>query len=287
MTNIILQSCFIFLWGSAFIAAKFGLADAGPFSMLLTRFFIVTIIFILLVIVFRNSWPKFNQISHLFLVGLLLHGFYLGGVFYAISVGTPAGISSLIVSLHPALTCVFAIILTSEKIRIDQWIGVILGIIGVYIVTWPKLGGEIPIIGFISCVIALTGISYATIHQKKYLSDMNILSGNAFQAFAACIFFLLVISFIEPYKFNLSLNLLLSMLYLIFPVSIGAISILMILIRRGEIAKTASLFFLCPLVTAFLGFVIFDEKLGLVGLIGFCITSSGVWLVNRTLNLKT
>ena len=286
MTNIILQFTFIFLWGSAFIAAKFGLADAGPFSMLLTRFLIVTILFILLVIISRNPWPKINEISHLFLVGLLLHGFYLGGVFYSISLGTPAGISSLIVSLHPALTCVFAIIIINEKIRIDQWIGIILGIIGVSIVTWPKIGGEIPIFGFISCVIALTGISYATIHQKKYLSKMNILSGNAFQAFAASIFFLFVISFIEPYELNLSLNLILSILYLIFPVSIGAISILMILIRRGEIVKTASLFFLCPLVTAFLGFIIFEEKLGFIGLVGFSITSLGVWFVNRNLRVN-
>ena len=132
--------------------------------MLATRFVIVTLIFSFLVLAFKRSWPKFNQLPHIFLVGILLHGFYLGGVFFAISLGTPAGISSLIVSLHPVLTCILAVILIKENVKFDQWLVIIFGIIGVYIVTWPRLGGEIPILGFISCVTSLIGISYATIH---------------------------------------------------------------------------------------------------------------------------
>ena len=147
MTNLILQLSFIFLWGSAFVAAKFGLIDAGPFSMLATRFIIVTLIFSLLVIIFKKSWPKKSEIPHLFLVGILLHGFYLGGVFYSISKGMPTGIAALIVTLQPVLTNVLSGPLLKEKVSFKQWIGVLLGFIGACLVLGFEIGNTLPIIG--------------------------------------------------------------------------------------------------------------------------------------------
>tara|TARA_B100000131_G_scaffold319769_1_gene366341 strand:- start:15 stop:881 length:867 start_codon:yes stop_codon:yes gene_type:complete len=287
MTDLILKIGFIFLWASAFVAAKLGLGDAGPFSMLSIRFAIVAIIFALMVVVFKNSWPQKKEIKHLAIVGVLLHGFYLGGVFYSISKGTPAGIASLIVSIHPILTCFLAVKIIKEKITLEQWIGVFLGMMGVILVIWPRIGGEISLIGLISCIIALSGISYATIHQKKYLHEMDILSGNTFQAFFAAIFFLLLLITIEPFYFDISLKLMIAMTWLTILVSLGAISILMILIRRSKVANTASLFFLAPPVSAILGYIVFNETLSFWGIIGFGIACTGVWLVNKPKNINS
>ena len=284
MIDLLLKIAFIFLWASAFVAAKLGLSDAGPFSMLAIRFVIVAFIFASIVILFRAKWPKRNQILHIGLVGILLHGFYLGGVFFSITKGTAAGISSLIVSLHPVLTCILATLIIKEEIKVDKWIGIVLGFIGVVIVVWPRLGGELPLIGFVSCIIALIAISFGTIIQKKYLENMDILGGNTVQAVFAAIFFSILLIFFEPFKFNPSKELIISMTWLILLVSLGAISILMLLIRRGEMSSTASLFFLAPPVSAILGYLVFKEELNASGIVGFIVACTGVWLVNRKPN---
>ena len=284
MIDLLLKIAFIFLWASAFVAAKLGLSDAGPFSMLAIRFVIVSFIFATIVFLFRAKWPKKNEVLYIGLVGILLHGFYLGGVFFSITKGTAAGISSLIVSLHPVLTCILATLIIKEDIKVDKWIGIFLGFIGVLIVVWPRLGGELPLIGFISCVIALVAISFGTIIQKKYLENMDILGGNTIQAVFAAIFFSILLIFFEPFKFNLSKELIISMTWLIILVSLGAISILMLLIRRGEMSSTASLFFLAPPVSAILGYLVFKEELNVSGIIGFIVACTGVWLVNRKPN---
>jgi len=284
MIDLLLKIAFIFLWASAFVAAKLGLSDAGPFSMLAIRFVIVAFIFASIVILFRAKWPKKNQILHIGLVGILLHGFYLGGVFFSITKGTAAGTSSLIVSLHPVLTCILATLIIKEEIKVDKWIGIVLGFIGVVIVVWPRLGGELPLIGFVSCIIALIAISFGTIIQKKYLENMDILGGNTVQAVFAAIFFSILLIFFEPFKFNPSKELIISMTWLILLVSLGAISILMLLIRRGEMSSTASLFFLAPPVSAILGYLVFKEELNASGIVGFIVACTGVWLVNRKPN---
>ena len=252
--------------------------------MLAIRFVIVSFIFATIVFLFRAKWPKKNEILYIGLVGILLHGFYLGGVFFSITKGTSAGISSLIVSLHPVLTCILATLIIKEDIKVDKWIGIGLGFIGVLIVVWPRLGGELPLIGFVSCIVALVAISFGTIIQKKYLENMDILGGNTIQAVFAAIFFSILLIFFEPFKFNLSKELIISMTWLILLVSLGAISILMLLIRRGEMSSTASLFFLAPPVSAILGYLVFKEELNVSGIIGFIVACTGVWLVNRKPN---
>ena len=116
--------------------------DAGPFSMLAVRFIIVRFLFALIALIFKAKWPKIKDIPNIIVVGILLHGFYLGGVFFAISKGTSAGLSSLVVSIHPILTCFLAVILIKESITIEKWIGVFLGFFGMIIVIWPRLGGS-------------------------------------------------------------------------------------------------------------------------------------------------
>ena len=165
-----------------------------------------------------------------------------------------------------------------ESITIEKWIGIFLGFFGMIIVIWPRLGGELPLIGFISCCVALTAISFGTVIQKRYLEHMEILGGNTIQAISAAIFFALALNFTEPFKFNLTIDLFISMSWLILMVSIGAISILMLLISRGRMSSTASLFFLAPPVSAILGYFIFKETYSLLSVIGIFLLLSGVIL---------
>lgn len=154
-----LPAVFILLWSSAFISAKYGLPDAGPFSFLLTRFVIVFLLFGTIALILRRPWPRGLMIVNLLFVGVLMHGFYLGGVFFAIAQGMPAGLAALIVSIQPVLTAALGVWLLDERPAPAQWLGIALGTVGVVLVLWPRLGGDIPLLGLVSCIVSLLAIT--------------------------------------------------------------------------------------------------------------------------------
>lgn len=281
MSIRILPVAFILLWSSAFISAKYGLPDAGPFSFLLTRFVVVMVLFGGLGLLLRRPWPRGAALSHMAVVGVLMHGVYLGGVFFAISRQMPAGLSSLIVSLQPILTAVLGIWLLGERPRPMQWLGIGLGAAGVVLVLWPRLGGAVPLVGFLACLVALLAITVATIWQKRHGGGMDMLTGNAVQAVAAAAFYAVAVVLFEPYRVVWTLEFSLAFGWLVFGVSLGAVTILMLLIRRGSAAATTSLFFLVPPVSALMAWLAFGETLGAGGIAGLLIATAGVWLVNR------
>ncbi len=281
MSEKFFPAVFVLLWASAFISAAYGLSGAGPFSFLFIRFAIAAILFFVLLAFFRPALLKQRQVLPLIVVGVLMHGIYLGGVFYAISLGTSAGVAALISSSHPVLTAMLSLPLTGIRVRSLQWLGIGLGFLGVLAVVWPKLGGELPVAGLAACVFAAIGMALATGLQKRYVGDADLLASNTLQALAAAGFFGLLLIFIEPFHFEVTTPVILSMAWLVIFVSLGAISILMLLIRKGQIAATSSLFFLVPPVSALLDYFIFNERLGMLGILGFILASTGVWLVNR------
>ena len=272
---------FILLWSSAFISAKLGLPHAGPFSFLLTRFVIVFLLFAAIAILLRRPWPRLEMIPDLVFVGVLMHGFYLGGVFFSIAQGMPAGLSALIVSTQPVLTAALGIWLLDERPAPMQWLGIALGAAGVVMVLWPRLGGDVPMIGFVSCIVSLLAITFGTIWQKRHGGGMDLLSGNAIQALAAASFYAVVVLIFEPYHMTWTGEFTLAMGWLVLAVSLGAVSILMYLIRHGSAAATTSLFFLVPPSSAIMAWIAFGEALGPIGLAGLGVTTAGVWLVNR------
>ena len=278
---------FILLWSSAFISAKYGLPDAGPFSFLLTRFVIVFLLFGAIAVAMRRPWPRGPMLANLMFVGVLMHGFYLGGVFFSIAQGMPAGLSALIVSTQPVLTAALGVWLLDERPAPAQWLGIVLGAAGVVLVLWPRLGGDIPLIGFVSCIVSLLAITFGTIWQKRHGGGMDLLSGNAMQALAAAMFYGAIVLVFEPYRVEWTMEFSLALGWLIFAVSLGAVSILMVLIKRGSAAATTSLFFLVPPASAIMAWAVFGEALGPMGLAGLGITTAGVWLVNRRVGDKT
>jgi drug/metabolite transporter (DMT)-like permease len=213
--------------------------------------------------------------------GVLFHGFYLGGVFYSISIGMPTGIAALIVTLQPVLTNALSGPILGEKVAVKQWIGVLLGFIGATLVLGLDVGSDIPLLGLIATIIALIAITSSTIWQKKLSNNLPLSVSNFYQAVGGCFFHILIIIFFtEPY-INFSRTFIIAMSHQIFLVSFGAFTILMFLIKKNSASKTVSIFFLIPATSAFMAWVFLNESLTNLDIIGFLITTVGVYIATR------
>ena len=273
---------FILLWSSAFITTKPIVDNSEPFSALAFRFFFVAIGFLLFSLYSKNliAIKKKNQLEFL-ISGVLFHGFYLGGVFFSISIGMPAGIAALIVTLQPILTNILSGPILNEKISIKQWIGAILGFIGATLVLGLDLGTDIPVLGLIATIVALIAITSSTIWQKKLSNNIPLAVSNFYQAIGGCLFHtLIVIFFTKPY-INFTTTFFIAMSHQIFLVSFGAFTILMFLIKKNSANKTVSIFFLIPAVSALMGWFFLDEILTKIDLMGFFIATLGVYIATR------
>ena len=274
---------FVLLWSSAFITTLPIVLNSDPFSALAFRFFFVAVCFFIYSIVKKIKIKvNFRNLFNSFSTGILFHGFYLGGVFYAIFVGLPTSIVALIVTLQPILTNILAGYFLNEEVNIYQWIGVILGFTGAVMVIGFDIGSKLPVKGLTAGVIALIAITTSTIWQKKISNDIPLPVNNMYQAIGAVIFHLIIIILIfEDAFIIINLEFLLAMSHQVFLVSLGAFSILMYLIKNNSASKTVSLFFLIPAVTATMAWIFLGENLSLVDVIGFIITSIGVFISTR------
>ena len=273
---------FIFLWSSAFITTKPIIDNSDPFSALAFRFFLVALGFYLFTLYSSQSIiiQRKNLIESL-LSGVLFHGLYLGGVFYSISIGMPTGIAALIVTLQPVLTNALSGKILNEKVTKKQWIGVLLGFVGAVIVLGFDVGTKIPLLGLIATIVALVAITTSTIWQKKLSNNLPLSVSNFYQAIGGCVFhILIVIFFAEPY-INFSQTFLIEMSHQIFLVSFGAFTILMYLIKNNSASKTVSIFFLIPATSAFMAWLFLNESLTNLDLLGFLITTIGVYIATR------
>ena len=273
---------FILLWSSAFITTKPIVDNSNPFAALAFRFFFVAVGFYLFSLYSKNSIIiKRNNLIESVLSGMLFHGFYLGGVFYSISIGMPAGIAALIVTLQPIFTNILSGPILNEKITIKQWFGAILGLVGAILVLGLDLGADIPVLGLIATIIALIAITSSTIWQKKISNNLPLSVSNFYQAIGGCLFHtLIIILFVKPY-IDFTTTFFIAMSHQIFLVSFGAFTILMYLIKKNSANKTVSIFFLIPAVSAIMGWFFLGEILTYIDLIGFFIATIGVYIATR------
>ena len=273
---------FIILWSSAFITTKPLIDNSDPFSALAFRFSIVTIGFFLFSLYSKQKIliNKKNFIESFF-SGVLFHGLYLGGVFYSISKGMPTGIAALIVTLQPILTNALSGPILNEKVSRKQWIGVLLGFFGAALVLGYDIGSDIPLIGLVATIIALIAITSSTIWQKKLSNNLPLSVSNMYQALGGVTFhIIIIIIFTEPY-INFSQKFIIAMSHQIFLVSFGAFTILMYLIKNNSASKTVSIFFLIPATSAFMAWLFLNENLTNLDLLGFLITTIGVYIATR------
>jgi len=273
---------FVLLWSSAFITTKPIIDNSDPFAALAFRFALVAVGFFLFSIYSKQKIlvNKRNFFESLF-SGVLFHGFYLGGVFYSISIGMPTAIAALIVTLQPVLTNALSGPILNEKVSIKQWVGVLLGFVGAGLVLGFDVGSKIPLAGLVATIIALLAITFSTLWQKKLSNNLPLSVSNMNQALGGCLFHLLVIIlFIDPY-IDFSQTFIIAMSHQVFLVSFGAFTILMYLIKNNSASKTVSIFFLIPATSAFMAWLFLNENLTRLDLLGFLITSIGVYIATR------
>jgi len=273
---------FIVLWSSAFITTKPIIDNSDPFAALGFRFFFVAIGFYIFLIYTKQSLivKKINLINSIF-SGILFHGFYLGGVFFSISIGMPTSLAALIVTLQPILTNILSGPILNEKITLKQWIGAFLGFIGATLVLGFDIGTSIPILGLVATIVALIAITLSTIWQKKISNNLSLSVSNFYQAVGGCLFhFVIMIFFSRPY-IDFTKTFFIAMSHQIFLVSFGAFTILMFLIKKNSASKTVSIFFLIPAVSAIMAWFFLDEVLYKIDILGFLITTIGVYIATR------
>lgn len=274
---------FVLLWSTGFLGARLGLPHSGPLTFLALRYVLAAGLLLLVALATRAPWPRrLSEVGHYAVAGLLVHGLYLGGVYIGISLGVEAGVSALIVGLQPLLTAALAGVLLGERVAPRQWAGLCLGLIGVALVLARKIGlGSGDLLGGFACVVALLGITAGTLYQKRYCAIMDLRTGGVVQFTAACVATAPLALVFENSHIDWTGEFVFALLWLVIVLSLGAVSLLYVLIQRDAAAQVASLFFLVPPCTALIAWPLFGEKLGPVALSGMALTAAGVAFASR------
>jgi drug/metabolite transporter (DMT)-like permease len=272
---------FVVLWSSGFIGTKTGVMHAEPMTFLSLRMSLLVLLLGALVVVMRPRWPSAQCVWHNVVAGLGVHGLYLGGVSIAIAQGLPAGLAALIVALQPILTSTVANRWLGERVAPHQWLGLVLGLFGVWLVVHERTGGsETPLIGWVAIFIGLIGITAGTLYQKHFAGGADWRIGLLVQYAAAGALFVLGALLFETRVVQWTPQFIFALSWSAFVLSLGAIWLFYFMIRRTAAMRVTSLFYLTPPVTALMAWFLFDERLAPLALLGMAICVAGVFLVN-------
>ncbi len=274
---------FVGVWSTGFVVARLAMPHAPPITFLSWRYALSLLAFGLWIRWAGVAWPQGRaQWGHLAVSGVLMHAGYLGGVWAAVKAGIPAGTVALIVGLQPLLTALWVSGRGQMRVAGWQWAGLALGLIGLLLVVWPKLAtGEVTGFNLGLSLLALVSITAGTLYQKRHLRPVDVRSGNFVQLLAA-LAVSLPLAWIEPGGMDWHPDLLLALAWSVLGLSLGASSLLMLLIQRGAATRVTSLFYLVPPCTALLAWWLFDERLGSATWAGMALCALGVGLVLRS-----
>lgn len=273
---------FVLMWSTGFIAAKYAAPVAGPFSLLALRFVLVVPLLALAAALLDRRWPRGRAAIDAMVAGALIHGLYLGGVFYAVKHGLPAGLTGLVVGLQPLLTAGFARVVLGERIGLAHLIGLAVGLVGLAMVLAPKLGttdGFSPSVVVVA-IAAVASIAFGTVYSKRFSGGVDLVAGTALQ-FVGASLVLAPFAVAEGLHFVPSLQLALVAAWLVLVLSIGAVLLLLAMMRHGAVSKVATLFYLVPPTTAGLAYLMFGETLEPVQLIGTALVVGAVFVATR------
>lgn len=278
---------FVILWSTGFLGAKYGLPHAEPLTFLSIRYALVIVLMTAIAWAMKAPWPRdLRQVVHIGVTGLLVQAVYLGGVFVAIHKGLPAGVAALVVGMQPLLTALGAGGLLGERVSKGQWAGLVMGFIGVAMVVGSKaVVGAVPIDELIAMilpvVVALGAITLGTLYQKRHCPSFDLRTGSVIQFVPSLVATVLLACWFETMDVSWSGEFVFALLWLVLVLSLGAISLLNLLIRSGSAVNVASLFYLTPPTTALFAWWLFGETLGGVALAGMVVAVAGVWLARK------
>jgi drug/metabolite transporter (DMT)-like permease len=276
---------FVLIWATGFVVARAVVPHADPWTFLLLRYALALLALSGFAFVVGAPWPRgsvawFNAL----VAGILLHGFYLGGVFFAVKLGLPAGIAALISSLQPLATGVLVGPLLGERVTPRRWLGIGVGFAGAILVVMPGLlaAEGFTLFPVLVCLFAMLSITLGTIWQKRTAGKGDLRTQTVVQYLGAAAVTLPAALLFEEGRFDLVLPAVLGLLWAVFGLSIGAISLLLYLIRRGAVAGVATLLYLVPPVSALMAFFLFGETLTWIQVSGMVVAALGVAIASRT-----
>jgi len=290
----VMPAVFVLIWSTGFIVARYGMPNAPPFSFLGMRYAFSIVCFSVWIYFAKVKWPETKQeFFHLGVTGILMHAGYLGGVWAAVKAGMGSGLSALIVGFQPVLTAIWLSThgaSSENKVSQRQWMGLLLGFCGLLLVVWRKLtqGSALDHVNLENlsfAVMALFSITLGTLYQKSFVKPCDVRSANTVQLMAALVV-TLPLALLEPEAVQWTSEFWGAMAWSVLGLTLGGSSLLYMLIQKGAAASVTSLMYLVPPCTAMLAWLLFDEPITWVTLMGIALTAMGVSWVVRTPKVK-
>lgn len=281
---------FVLMWSTGFIFTRMGVPFAEPLTFLCLRMILAASLIFLLSFFINVTWPKKRlDWLHSAIVGILIHGIYLGGVFISLDLGLDTSLAALIVGLQPLLTVGFAAIWLSERITLQKMFGILLGLVGISMIILLR-GPKIELsaqTGLWFCAASLLGITVGSLYQKKFCTQTDLLPATFIQYVANSLFLGVLVLKFESGHIEWTGEFIFALTWLVVVLSLGAVILLMWLINNGEAGKVASLFYLVLPVVAVEAWLLFDEKIAWITGTGMVLSAAGVWIVQRSVPKPT
>lgn len=276
---------FVLLWSTGWVVAKYAAFFAEPLTFLALRYSIAILLFIGFCAATGARWPRsWNMIGHAVISGVFLHGLYLGAIWWAIGEGVPAGISGIIAGLQPLMTAAVAPYLIGENITRVQRLGIVLGFSGIALAVLPKvlaIDTDINLFPVAVNVLGMGAVTYGTLYQKRHLQTGDIRAIATLQYAGALIVTVPLALMLEDMRVTWSVELVAALAWSVLGLSMGAIALLLYLIRRGQVSRAASLIYLVPPLAAVEAALFLGEALTWPMIVGTVIAVTGVYLTNR------
>ncbi len=280
---------FVLLWSTGFIAAKYSMNNADPFVFLCLRMSLTTLMLVPIIFIAGARFPAgIWQHRHDMVTGFLLHCCYLGFVFWPIKEGVPSGIVAIVIGLQPLLTMALATLFIGESLSFNKISGLLLGFFGIATVIVGKFGIDLGLEGGLSgfelslCIFGLLGMAGGVFYQKKFCDQSQLLTGTIMQYVSAAIATAaFAVLFGETWQIDWTASFAIALTWQVFGLSIGAVVLLMVIIKLGEAGRVSSMFYLVPPLVVIEAHFLFGETLGIISILGMGICIISVYLVNR------
>ena len=279
----VMGALFIFFWASGFVAAKYGLPYAEPFTLMTARFVVASAIMVPACFFLKTAWPGTSTAIHILIAGFGIQVVYLSGVYYGISFGVSTGVTALVVGLQPLLTGVLAGFVLNETITRRNWVGLVLGFVGLALIVWDRVASPTDTLwGLGALIVGLIGITAGTLYQKKYCGPFDIRTGVALQTVLSCIVMIAIAASFETMQIDWTADFVFAVLWSAIGLSVIASCLYYWLIQRGAAARVTSLIYLSPPTTALMGWAMFGEIMSWIALGGMAVAMAGVAMAVRT-----
>jgi drug/metabolite transporter (DMT)-like permease len=280
---------FVAIWSTGWVVAGFSALYADPLWFLFLRFALAAAVILVIALATRAPWPTSRAaIGHSMASGVLLHTLYLGGVWWAVRNGVPAGVSGIMAGLQPVLTALFAPSLLGERLSARQMVGVALGFVGIFLVLTPKIAGIDPamlgtvLVPLVVNLGAMVAVTLGSFYQKRFVSGADLRTTTFWQYCGAALAILPLVACFGGIQAEWNQTLVLTMVWSVLALSVGGVGLFLFLINRGEVSRAAAYIYLVPPVSALMAYGFFGETLTAVQLSGMAVTAAGVWLATRS-----